>query len=157
MVTLLDGHAAVSRSMAEQWDQQHLGREVQVNRSSLQAKPLAGRTTTGLPGWAMREMRWCISPVTARNMSEFLLGDVNLSMRKISEAAGMVGVAMRQHDMLDPLGGKLSSFDATDSCVRFVKLKAGHVDEWLPESLDGVQDIQQADSGVDKSQAVAVL
>lgn len=95
--------------------------------------------------------------MSTRNLGKFFVGDVDLGIRKVSEAPGMVGVAMRQNDVPHVFSRKPKSLDPANGSVRFVELKARQVDELLPQAFDRVADILEADACIYESQTLAVL
>ena len=89
-------------------------------------------------------------------MGLFLLGNVDLGVREVGEAAGVARVAVGQNDVPHVSGRKPECFDPADGGVRLVELEAGHVDERLPQPLDRVRHVPEADAGIDEGEAFPV-
>ena len=86
-----------------------------------------------------------------------LLRQMHLGIRKVGESTGLVGVAVGQDDVPHIGRRKSECFDPANGSVRFVELKAGHVDERLPQPFCGILHIQEADAGIDHCKLLAIL
>jgi hypothetical protein len=69
--------------------------------------------------------------MTARNVGQFLFRDVNLGLRKVGEAPGMIGIAVRQDDVPHVFSIESKSFNPANGSVRLVELETRHVNERL--------------------------
>ena len=69
----------------------------------------------------------------------------------------MIGITVRQHDVANIVCTETKLFNSPHGGVVFMKLKTGHVNQLLPQSLHRTLNIQQANPCIDKSQSGAVL
>ena len=74
-------------------------------------------------------------------------------VREIGEASGVIGIGVGEDDVADIIWREAELFDTAEGGVVFVELEACHVDELLAEAFDGVLDVEEADAGVDQSEA----
>jgi hypothetical protein len=156
-IPLLDRHTTVPERVAEQRHQKYFGLESQFHRTSFQAEPFSNRAWIDLPIWAVGELRRNVPPVTSRDVDMLLLRYMHLSIREIGEATGVVGIAVCQDDVTHIGRRKTECFDPANGGVRFVELKARHVDQGLAQPFDRLLHILKADPGIDECEPFLIL
>ncbi len=154
---LLDCDAAVSERMTEERNQQDFRRETQRYRSSIQSEPVSLRWPIGTPTRSMFELARDVSPMTRPGVGQLFLGHMHRRVRKVSESARVIGIAMREHDVAHLLGPKAKALNSPDSGIRFVELKPRHVDQLLPQPFHRILYIQQANACINQGQATLIL
>ena len=69
----------------------------------------------------------------------------------------MIGITVRHYDVANIVCTETKLLNPSHCRVFFMKLKTGHINQLLAQSLHRPLNVQQADTRIDKGQAGAVL
>lgn len=87
-----------------------------------------------------------IPPMPTANLREFFFGKMYLGVRKVCQAPRMIGIGVRENDMLNLLWPKAETFDLPNRGVWFVELETGEFDQLLSQSTCRISNIKQANA-----------
>src|SRR5690606_23895720 len=157
------GHAGVTVGVPAEGHEQDLGRQPGEVADRFEAVPrlaVAGRVEVpaGPRRPLLRAIAHAIQHRLARDRGVVLRREeVDGGVREVVEAAGVVEIEVRQHDVTDVARAEAEALDLPHRRHLFAELRAHEPQEHLAQATARIQDVEAAEAGIDQHERIRGL